>query len=339
MWILNIISVLILAFISFKIFALEVYRMGSPKDVSRITHQVTCLAGGGSDNGWGQGWKYMIENSGGGDIVIVRADGERGGYDKWIYKDESSHGFRAVNSITTLSLEMAKDANDPRVEKAIQDAEMIFFAGGDQTIYISWFKNSKLEKAVERAIKIKNVPVAGTSAGMALLAGIDFRARYDSPITGGMVTSQDALSNPTGIQTDMVKKSISAPLLSEIITDTHFAQRNRFGRIVGFMSKAIYSHLASAMHVKSISSDEATAFCYNGSSGTGRVYGKGNVYFMRGNSKPEVLEPGQALTWKSDGRAIEVSILKDGDVFRIPAWKSENSSINYWSVVDGELIR
>lgn len=319
--------------------ALDVYRVGSPTDVSRLTHQVNCLAGGGLDDDWGQGWKYLIENSGGGDIVIIRSDGDRGGYDKWIYKDESNHGFRKVNSVTTLSLEKAQDANDSKVEQAIEQAEMIFFAGGDQTRYIKWFRKSKLEQAVKNAIHVKKIPVAGTSAGMALLAGIDFRAKYDSPTTGGMITSEDALKDPTGIAIDIVRQSISATFLWNVLTDTHFAQRNRYGRIVGFMAKAVYADFASEEQVKSISSDEGTAFCYSGRGGIGRVYGVGNVYFLRGNSMPEVLEPGKPLTWSAGGRAIEAQVLKNGDVFHLPTWQSENVATTYWSVVAGELIR
>ena len=113
----------------------------------RPTEQVTCLAGGGSDAAWGQGWKYLIDHSGGGDIVIVRADGGRGGYENWIYKDQSSLGFKPVNSVTTISLSRASDANSSEVEKILNNAELVFFAGGDQTTYISWFRHSKLEKS------------------------------------------------------------------------------------------------------------------------------------------------------------------------------------------------
>jgi len=333
---LKLITIAFLSILSLQAHSLDIHRTGSPQDVIRPTHQVTCLAGGGSDDAWGTGWKYLLDNSGGGDIVIIRADGKLGGYEEWIFKDPSHLGFRPVNSVTTLVLNNPWDADAPEVEKVIQNAELIFFAGGDQNLYISWFKNSKLEKAVETAIHIRNVPIAGTSAGMALLGGISYRARFNSAIDGELLSSEEALNNPTDLQTDLERYSLRAPHLENVITETHFSERNRYGRAVGLMAKGIYAHLASFDQIKLIASDSGTAFCYN-HDGIGRVYGDSSVYFMRGKTSPEILQTGSPLTWDANGKAVEVRILKNGDLFRLSDWTTENGSQSYWSVVNGVL--
>jgi cyanophycinase len=334
----NFFLVIFIYLVQLNSYALMIHRTGSPVDVIRPTHQATCLAGGGSDQAWGAGWKYLIDNSGGGDIVIVRADGRIGSYENWIYKDESDLKFRPVNSVTTIVLEKAQDANDPKTIKAINEAELIFFAGGDQNLYITWFKNSKLEKAFEMSVRLRNIPVGGTSAGMALLAGLSYRARFTSPTNGGNLTSEDVLNNPTAAINVLESNSISASHLKNVITETHFSERDRFGRIVGLMAKAIYNKDANYSQIKSISSDAGTAFCYN-AQGIGHVYGSDAVYFMQGQTPPEILKPEKPLTWDANGTAVDVQILKAGQIFRLVEWGAEEGVRSQWSVRDGILYR
>jgi len=338
-----------LSFIIFSTsaFADLVYRTGNPNDIQRPTRQVTCLAGGGDDNLWIEGWKYLLTNSGGGDIVIIRADGSRGGYESWIYKDSENNKMPKVNSVSVISLKSKKDANDPQISPVLQNAEMIFLAGGDQDRYISWFEHSLLEKEVVAAVHQRKIPIAGTSAGMAVLAGIDFRARFDSPVTGGMVTSQDALMDPTNHIMDMNKQVFAGAQMKSVVTDTHFSQRNRHGRLVGMMAKAVYQNLASIHNVRALASDEGTAFCYN-HSGVGRAYGVGQVYFLKPLVEPEILKPGQALTWLRNENAIEATVLSHGsglfDITRSSFISDEseaqgNFKKEFWSVSNGALLR
>ncbi len=328
--------------------ALEIYRTGKPHDITRPTKQVTCLAGGGDDAQWIGGWKYLMENSGGGDVVIVRADGRRGGYEDWLYKDTDKLKLPAVNSVTTVVLERRQDLNDPELATVIRGAEMIFFAGGNQTLYISWFRDSLFEKEVVAAIQKRNVPIAGTSAGMATLAGIDFTARYDSPTTGGMITAQDALNNPTATMIELDKRVVSVPVMKNVITDTHFDQRGRQGRLMGFMAKALHQKIASVQQLRAIGADEGTAFCFN-QQGSGRVYGVGSVYFLRSRAAPEVLEAGQPLTWKGEnGDAMDARVLKQGTgIFNIARWAfseafgPDDTEVQYenWTVEAGQFSR
>jgi cyanophycinase len=325
--------------------ALEIYRTGKPNDVIRPTHHVTCLAGGGSDAGWANGWRWMLESSGGGDVVIIRPDSGRGDYEKWITDDIDNLNLPKVNSVTSIVIEHKSDANNPEVAEIIQNAEMVFFSGGDQSIYISWFRHSLLEKEIEKAIHLRNIPIGGTSAGMALLAGIDFRARLDSPSTGGMITSQDALMNPTAEYLDLDDRVLAGSEMDHVVTDTHFSQRNRHGRLVGFMAKAIYANMTSARLIRGLAADEKTAFCYN-QNGRGHVFGKGKVYFLKALNKPEILKEETPLTWDLSGKAIEAIVMGDnGDTFDVREWnwipidnlQSNETKKEHWSVNQGSL--
>ncbi|MBV2168725.1 MAG: hypothetical protein KUL82_08465, partial [Bdellovibrio sp.] len=175
------IALIITLAVAHPAYAVRIHTTGSTTDISTSTNPLICLAGGGSDNRWGQGWRAMLEASGGGDIVIIRSDGQRGGYEPWIYNDEGENGFPRVNSVKTITISRARDANRADVERMILNAELVFFAGGDQSRYINWFRNSRLIKAVDYVMRTKRIPVGGSSAGMALLAGIDYRADLPSP--------------------------------------------------------------------------------------------------------------------------------------------------------------
>ncbi len=291
--------------------ALQIYSTGNQTDQLTQTHQLICLAGGGSDNDWADGWKALLNASHGGDVVIIRADGARGGYESWLYDDEDHLGFAHVNSVKTIVIESAQDANRPEVEAIILKSELIFFAGGDQSLYIDWFKKSKLAAAVNKMILEKKIPVAGTSAGMALMAGIDFAARFESPNPeSNLVTASDVLQNPTADFVDLDNQVLVPEFMKNVITETHFSQRQREGRLVGFLAKALYNRypMTSFQNLHGIGADEGTAFCYN-QKGQGKVFGTGEVYFLKMNALPERLKKNESLNWINNESAITAYVI------------------------------
>lgn len=287
--------------------AVKFYTTGDTADVATATSQAVCLGGGGSDDEWADGWKYLLERSGGGDVVIIRADKSRGGYEPWLYDDPDGHGFRKINSVTTVLLTKAEDANRPDVVQEILNAELIFFAGGDQSVYIDWLRESKLLAAVEYALNVKKVPIGGTSAGMMILADIDFAAHYPSPSSkNGLVSSDDVLKDPTGIFVDLDRTVLIPPFMNKIVTDAHLTQRARQGRLVGFMARAVYNNYGDVFYnnVKGIGVDAGTAVCYD-ANGYAKVFGTGHAFFLQGNKPIERIEPGAPLNWYADGKALK----------------------------------
>ncbi len=106
--------------------------------------------------------------------------------------------------VRTIVLENAQDANEREVLVNVAKAELVFFAGGDQALYYEWIKNSKLQRILQAKINHRQISIGGTSAGMAILAGIDFVARYGPPRDpNDMVNTQDVLQNPLGEFVDL----------------------------------------------------------------------------------------------------------------------------------------
>lgn len=326
-----------LIFSSSAAWSAQIFRTGNSQDLLTATNQSVCLAGGGSDDAWAGGWSYLLRQSGGGDIVIIRADDRQGGYESWIYNDDDHHQFPKVNSVTTLLIEKASDANRPDVVNAILKAEMIFFAGGNQSIYIDWFNGSKLAAAVNYVMQTKKIPIAGTSAGMALLAGIDYSARYFSPADQeSNVTAEDVMKNPTAKFVDLDRRVITAPYLSNVITESHFSQRDRQGRIMGFMARAVYNDYQNINYknIKAIAADEGTAVCYN-DKGIGKVFGDGSVFFLKGNKQIERIEKNKSLNWYDQGDAISTYIISGKDssaVFDFKSWTGYGGVQESWAV-------
>lgn len=270
-------------FLAPRAHAFLIDRKGNPDDVSPKTEQAICLGGGGEEDLWVEAWRWMLPKTGGGDVVVLCDVDYCADYQEWLLEDKGHNRLPKVNSVTKIEIATPEDANRPEVERAIRNAELVFFCGGDQSVYEDRFKNSKLLAAVNHVMKEKKVPVAGTSAGMAYLAGIDFTARYDLP-DGSIIGSDFAMQEPMSRYIDLERGGLVAPFLDQVITDTHFSSRSRQGRLMTFMARATANGYTGIDHskIKAIAADDGTGVCYD-SSGEARVYGSGNAYFLRSN--------------------------------------------------------
>ena len=123
----NVVLGVLLSLVALPLFAAkksyEYYVVGNPADVATSTTAGTVLAGGGSDVA--AAFQWMINKSGGGDFVVIRATGTDA-YNPWI------NGLGTVNSVETLIIKSRAAASDPFVVAKIQNAEALFIAGGDQ---------------------------------------------------------------------------------------------------------------------------------------------------------------------------------------------------------------
>lgn len=361
-------ALLICFIVSPSAWALQLDRKGNLKDKNTRTEQAICLAGGGGDDYFADAWKYLLKKSGGGDVVVICNPDLCSGYLDWLYRDSGKNGFPRINSVTRITIANAEDANRPEVEEAIRNAEFVFFGGGDQSIYIDSFRGSKLLSAVEYVMKEKKAPVAGTSAGMALLAGIDFTSKYDSP-TERFVTSADAMNDPMAKFVDLDRSVLVAPYLEQVITETHFSKRRREGRLMSSMARAVSNGYPGIDHssIKGIAADDATAICYDGS-GVARVFGEGRAFFLKGNApieragvqdqrnassgeascdRPEpvpalpgiqpLLQP-KSLDWYADGQAVKTYVIsaRSKASFNLKTWTGQGGTEEFW-YVDGSV--
>ena len=208
------------------------YLTGNPADVSPpLFGPAHDLGGGGSDVDAAIQW--LIDEVRGCtdcaatlDVVVLRASGSNG-YNDYIY------GMRGVDSVETLVITSPSDSNRANVRGAVQQAEIVFFAGGDQCDYVRNFKGTAVETAVE-SLYARGGGVGGTSAGLAI------QGEYIYDACTGSVTSGQALANPYHPQHQLQLRLLRLePTSSDTITDTHFVARDRMGRTLAFLARQI----------------------------------------------------------------------------------------------------
>ena len=119
----------------------EYYLTGDPGDVTRATTPGFLLAGGNTDVDSAMQW--LIDQSGGGDFVVIRASGADG-YNSYICSELG----RTVDSVETIVMKQERAAYDPFVIEKILKAEALFIAGGNQWDYVRMWKGTPVEDAI-----------------------------------------------------------------------------------------------------------------------------------------------------------------------------------------------
>ncbi|RZS69016.1 isoaspartyl peptidase/L-asparaginase [Pseudobacter ginsenosidimutans] len=262
---------------------------GDPADITTPTRGgVVLIGGGGNVDG---AFKWMIDRSGGGDVVVIRASGD------YLYNDDIAK-LGKVNSVETLLINSRDVANDDKVANTIRNAEMLFITGGDQSNYMNFWRNTKTSEAINYLLNQKKVPVGGTSAGCAVLSGF-----YYSGETGS--ATADILNDPFDKNVTLYNNDfLQPPYLKNVLTDQHYTQRRRQGRHVTFLSRIINDW---KVFPKGIAPDERTAVCID-DNGKAQVIGEGKAYFLITDAAtaPEQVKAGESLQWKANQKAIRV---------------------------------
>lgn len=299
--------------------------VGDSSDVKTATKSGTVIMGGSTDVD--AAFKWMIERSGGGDVVIIRASGTNA-YNEYVNR------LGKVNSVETLKIDSRKLADDDRVANIIRNAEMLFIAGGDQADYVGYWKDSKVMRAINYLLNDKKVPVGGTSAGAAILGSYYFGAER------GGIDSEEALANPYNSKIMIGRDDfLKSPYLSNVITDQHFAQRNREGRLAVFLAR-IQKDYNKAAHA--IAVDERTAVCID-DTGMAEVIGANKVFFVISDltKQPEVIKQDFPLTWNHSGKALKVYSVSGSianNKFDLKTFLPQNSvlyDLQWWSIDAG----
>jgi cyanophycinase len=299
---------------------------GDAADVTTVTEGGTVLMGGGTDVDAAIQW--MIQRSGGGDFVVLRATGTNG-YNSYIY------GLGTVNSVETILIDSRTGANDPAIEAKIRNAEALFIAGGDQANYYNYWEGTKVEDAINYLRNTKKVPIGGTSAGCAIMGKIYFTA------VNGTITTAEALANPYNSKLTLQRDNfINNPYLNNLITDTHFNNPDRRGRLITFMARMSKDY---AIVPRGIGVDEATAVCID-KSGYAKVYGSGIAFFLTQHTTtgvPERCISGSSLDWYRAKQAIRAykitgSTTGNGN-FNMVNWSGTGGTAQYYYIDRGVL--
>ncbi len=214
------------------------------------------------------------------DVVILRASGADG-YNAPVF------AMNGVDSVETLVITKRSDSDTTAVETTVSNAEVVFFAGGDQCNYTSLFKGTRVETAVE-AVYARGGGVGGTSAGLA----IQGEFVYDA--CTGSATSAAALADPYDRSISFTYDFFRWANLERTLTDTHFVARDRMGRLMAFLARQIQDGRAPS--ALGVAVDEATSVVVD-ETGLARVMGAGPAYFVLADHVPEVCVARTPLTY------------------------------------------
>lgn len=312
-----------------------VYATGNTADVNTTTSFGIALIGGADSdtNSETAAFQFLTSKSGGGDFVVLRSTGSDG-YNDYVYTV-----IGGVNSVRTIIVDSRADADHTITETLVRNAEAIFIAGGDQSDYVNYWKDSKLEDAINYAINTKHVPIGGTSAGTAVLGQFYYGAFR------GSVTSAKALSNPYDKDMDGIGGGsfLNVDYMTNVITDSHYNERDRQGRHFTFMARLVQDFGVSYANVRGLGIDEATSVLVE-ANGTSKVYGAGNAYFLNGfGGTPELCQSKKALTWDRSGQAVKAYVVAGTttgtNTFNFNTWSGTGGSNESWSATTGTFVR
>jgi cyanophycinase len=309
------------------------YHYGSPADFLPAAPLTGGLAleGGGTDVD--AVYQWMGAKAGGGDFLVLGTSG-KDAYDPYIYNLNRSnpsgnpYGGRPLNSVSTLvissSAGVTNSASISFITSTIQHAEAIFIEGGDQSTYVNLWQNTPVTYWIQDAVANRHVPIGGTSAGLAVLGQFNFSAQ------NGSALSSTVLANPYDRTVTLDQGFLSLPYMNSVITDSHFYERDRMGRLDVFMARLVTDGWSSPTGTKGIGIDEQTALLVDTTTGDAQVVANPStdpnarhVYFLQTTGAPQVCQPGTPLTYTYDtlGTAgISVHRAGVGDTFNLGTW-------------------
>jgi cyanophycinase-like exopeptidase len=241
-----------------------------------------------------------------GNVVILKASGAR---------DYSDDFYREGRFASVQEILIPPCAPRSQIDRAVpyaERADVILFAGGDQANYVRW-KGSKLIASVKR-LYARGGLEGGGSAGLAIQGAVV----YDSVAADRVlpddeeVHSADAVRNPMERAISFTTNFFAWPALGNAITDSHFAVRDRFGRLAAFMARALQERLVKGDRIYGVGVDEDAVLLVD-RNGIATLYQRAREqdgYFPKGawiltGRRPQRLAPGVPLQY-----TVEVTHLR-----------------------------
>jgi cyanophycinase len=298
----------------------QYFRIGNKNDIQTKPAAGVAMMGGGSD--LDEAFRWLCQKGNGGDFLILRATGDDD-YNSYV------NGLCKLNSVATLILPDRTAAEDPAVAEIIRQAEVVFIAGGDQGNYIRGWKGTPVQEAINVNIAAGK-PIGGTSAGLAVQGEFVYGALGDKPDDNDLATT-DVLPNPYFERVTLIRGFLKISHLENLLTDSHFAKRDRMGRTLGFLARIMQDGWSKSP--REVAIDEKSAVLVE-PDGKGTVVGNGKgAYFLRPTRRPDVCEKGQPLTF----RKISVYLVPASGHFDLGSWKGDGGTAYVLSVEKGKI--
>jgi len=217
----------------------------------------------------------FISAANGGDLLVVSGKSQLNHRYTFDFNRLASEMGVTLNSIKVVSFLNRSAGENKDVIDLLLKAEAVFFTGGDQSKYIDRVKGTTFHKTLLKKVG-KGVAVGGTSAGLAIMGEFIFSAK------NGGVSSRYVLKNPMATEITIEHEFFEHPFLNNVITDTHFSERNREGRLLGFMYRARTDF--NRNEVTGVGIDEHTSLTIDKNNRL-EAFGSGDVYIYKLDSK------------------------------------------------------
>lgn len=236
------------------------YLTGAPEDVCvELDQPSVLLMGGGADvdDAFSTRVKPLLQ---GGNVVVLRTSGNDG------YNDYLQNLTDAA-SVETLILDSRDKADSDYADWAIRSAEFVWIAGGDQSDYLKQWQDTRTQEAIQHVYD-KGGVVGGTSAGTAVLG----EWIYDPDGILGAI-SEEVVTDYCHETINISEDFLDLNPLAGVITDTHFYERDRMGRLAVFQARL-------PVGTRGIGVSETTSL-FVSANGQAVVDGRYEVYVLR----------------------------------------------------------
>jgi cyanophycinase len=290
--------------------AYKYFRVGNAKDVTAVPRSGFALMGGGKD--LDEAFQWLCNRAGGGDFLVLRANGDDE-YNRYV------QSLCKLNSVATIVIPSRAGALDPFVAEKINHASALFIAGGDQANYINFWMGTPVQATLNNAIA-RGVPIGGTSAGLAVMGEYAYTAQGDKPDDPNL-DGKSALADPFSERISFARGFLDIPILKSVITDTHFARRDRMGRLLVFLARLNEPDgkpTANPLGVRGIGVQERAAVLLE-PDGKATVVGDGAAYFVDAAKAVGTMEEGKALTFGE----FTVQKVGPGETFFLKSWAGD----------------
>lgn len=280
------------------------------------------LMGGGDRNV--DAMKWFFAKAGNGHIVVISASyGQEIGEE--FYKE-----IGGIQSAEIFVFHARSQAYDKKILDRLRKADGIFIAGGDQARYVRYWRGTPVAEILDAHVAAGK-PLAGTSAGLAMQGEKLYGAMDD-----GSIKSLQALADPLGPANTIEGDFLHLALLKGIVTDTHFKERERLGRLFAFVAKAQIGRDPALPAMLGLGVDESAALAVE-PDGTGRIYATapdGYAWVVDGAGLRNVTA-GRPL----DAPRVKVTGVGPGSVIHLPSGRVDDPVFerNY-SARAGEIV-
>jgi cyanophycinase len=130
-------------------------------------------------------------------------------------KYQESFLMLGVDNVGVLDIRDRDEADKSSILDRISRADIVLFSGGDQSKVSRIIKDTLTHQLICKRYQNEKFTIAGTSAGAAVMS--------EEMISGGR--------NGTIIRKNDLKMGKGLGLISDVIFDSHFIKRHRFGRL------------------------------------------------------------------------------------------------------------